>query len=568
MRSGTPASAVCEHLAELKPSERRARGGQTCEAPPVSSSCFAVCSDEHTAQGEAHVDDARHGERDQSKHVLERSSALRAVPGLLTYTWWMHPPKPVAPLSARVRASAGLGFGPALTAVVLVALSACTGTPVVPSIGLSPDAHASVRHRSPDGFQPARPIKGTTLTASTPAGAELVAASLESRPLDARAVERLVEDARANDSAELVLVKDGELIGDWRFTKARGPIPIMSITKSILSLVIGSLIDRGKLRLDQPVHELYPEWDAGRKRDVTLLHLLTHTSGLDEGKGTFEIYRQRSFVKFTLASDIVFEPGTHYRYSNRAFNLVSGIIGKASGRPTDRYVDEVLLQPLGIRDYVWSRDRTGQAHGLAGLHLLPRDLLKIGELLLHEGAYAGRQIVSREWVHRSLSLGSATQPTNRRKGLGWTLIPDYTQVRVDQEIVAGWRGAGADEAFIAKTAPLVGRRFDSLPSFVRTLQRLFDDPKLTEWNQNTWQRAVPDARFEFGPIVGAYAEGTLGQYLVIVPRDRLVAVRMRREPKNRALRNDPERSFPDFVERVRGLVEGSAPDDSLSRRSE
>ena len=67
---------------------------------------------------------------------------------------------------------------------------------------------------------------------------------------------------------------------------------------------------------------------------------------------------------------------------------------------------------------------------------------------------------------------------------------------------------------------------------------------------------VPDARFEFGPSVGAYAEGTLGQYLVVLPRDRLVAVRMRREPKNLALRNDPEQTFPDFVERVRGLVEG------------
>ena len=444
-----------------------------------------------------------------------------------------------------------------LAPLAMVALSGCAGAPPVTSdAGFlePPVAHKlEVGHAS----DPAPEKNGAAQAAKEPASAEPVPLPLESRPLDAQAVAELVADARANDSAELVLIKDDELVGDWRFTKARGPVPIMSITKGILSLAIGSLIDRGKLRLEQPVHELYPEWNIDRKRDVTLFHLLTHTSGLDEGKGTFEIYRQRSFVQFTLDSDILFEPGTHYRYSNRAANLVSGIVGKASGMQTDRYVDEVLFQPLGIRDYYWSRDAVGQPHGLAGLHLLPRDLAKIGELLLHEGAHAGRQVVSREWIHRSLSLGSATQPTNRRKGVGWTLIPDTTHVSVDPEIVLGWRQAGADEAFIAKTQPLVGRRFDSVPAFVQALEALFGDPKLTEWNQNTWQRDVPDARFEFGPIVGAYAEGTLGQYLVVLPRDRLVAVRMRREPKHLALRNDPKQTFPDFVERVRGLVEGS-----------
>lgn len=449
--------------------------------------------------------------------------------------------------------STSVGARATLLLLLVAAPSGCAGTPAVssetpvaprpPAVSLHPRAGSAPASKPPANAEPVLPLR-----------------ALESRPLDAGAVEQLVRDARANDSAELVLLKDDELVGDWRFSKANGPIPAMSITKGVLSLAIGSLIDRGKLRLEQPVHELYPAWNTGRKQRVTIFHLLTHTSGLDEGKGTFEIYRQRNFVQFTLNSDILFEPGTHYRYSNRGANLVSGIVGKASGMPTDRYVDEVLFRPLGIREYFWSRDAVGQAHGLAGLHLRARELAKIGELLLHDGAYQGRQIVSREWVQRSLSLGSATQPTNRRKGIGWTLIPETTQVTVDHEIVAGFRQAGADEAFIAKIEPLVGRRFGSLASFVAALRELFGDPKLAEWNENTWQRGVPDARFEFGPIVGAYAEGTLGQYLVVLPRDRLVAVRMRREPKDLTLRNDPERTFPDFVERVRGLVEGSASD--------
>ncbi|MFC1642989.1 serine hydrolase [Myxococcota bacterium] len=94
-----------------------------------------------------------------------------------------------------------------------------------------------------------------------------------SRPLDRVAVEQLVEDARTSFSDELVILKDGELIGQWQFTDERSPIETMSITKSVLSLAVGTLVDNGRLRLEQPVHELYPEWRQGRTREITLLHL-------------------------------------------------------------------------------------------------------------------------------------------------------------------------------------------------------------------------------------------------------------------------------------------------------
>jgi CubicO group peptidase (beta-lactamase class C family) len=313
------------------------------------------------------------------------------------------------------------------------------------------------------------------------------------------------------------------------------------------------LIDAGRLRLEQRVHELYPEWRKGKKSDITLWHLLTHTSGLEEGASARDIYAQKSFVNHTLRAKLVFEPGTRYTYSNRGANLVSGIIGKAAAMRTDRYVAETLFDALGIRHYSWARDRAGQPQGLAGLHLLPRDVAKIGELVLAGGTWNGRQIVSREWLERSLTPGPV-QPPNKRLGLFWWLIPEWTRAFVDDAIVSGWRDAGADEAFIAKVKPLIGRRFESISSFVAALRALFDDAALAEWNDNTWKRGVPDARFEFGPLVGAYAAGTLGQYLVVLPRDRLVAVRMRRAPAKASERDDPAKTFPDFVERVQRLV--------------
>src|SRR6187549_474797 len=128
--------------------------------------------------------------------------------------------------------------------VMVVALTGCTTSARTdPSEARSPNTPFSVEPREALAVQPAHGKQAVTHTASPLERAEPV--PLESRPLDTGAVEQLVEDARANDSAELVLIKDDELVGDWRFTKASRPIPVMSITKCILSLAIGSLIDRG-----------------------------------------------------------------------------------------------------------------------------------------------------------------------------------------------------------------------------------------------------------------------------------------------------------------------------------
>jgi CubicO group peptidase (beta-lactamase class C family) len=372
--------------------------------------------------------------------------------------------------------------------------------------------------------------------------------------VDRQRLAELVADARGNGSAALVILRDGVTIAAFENAEARAPIQTMSITKSILSLAVGTLVDAGKLQLEQPVHEWYPAWRGAEKSRVTLYHLLSHTSGLEEGESSTEIYARDSFVDFTLRSKLIHEPGTHYEYSNRGANLLSGIVAKASGMRTDRYVARVLLEPLGITRYSWALDRAGAAQGLAGLHLLPRDLAKLGQLVLGGGVWRGRRILSEAWLRRATTELAPLQPTNKRLGLMWWLVPQWTRVTVDAEVVEGWRAAGADPQFIDKTRPLVGRRFQSVGAFVNVLREHFGDKRLSEWNDNTWKRGARDARFEFGPVVGCYAAGSLGQYLVILPRQRIVAVRMRRAPQNPAERENTVHDFPDFVERVQALV--------------
>ena len=437
----------------------------------------------------------------------------------------------------------------ALLALAL-ALFGCSRPPAPPPAGETAPAPAASVEAGPEPAD-------ASPDAAPDAGADAAAPRAhEKREIDRAKLDTLVADAKDNGSDALVVLQDGNVVGEWYFDQPKGPIQTMSITKSVLSLAIGTLVDAGKLRLDQPIFELYPEWAKDERRGITLRHLLTHSSGLEEGKSTLPIYRSDDFVRFTLHTKLAHPPGTHFEYSNRAANLLAGIVSKVSRMPADRYVQKTLLEPLGIRETWWSKDKTKQAHGMAGLHVLPRDLAKIGELVLANGDWHGRRIVSASWISLTTRELAPVQPPNKRLGLLWWLVPEWTERVIDDSVLSAWRAAGVDEAFIAKVNPLVGRRFQSTRELTQALGAAFDDPTLSLWNETTWKRDLPDVHFTFGPLEGVYSSGTLGQWLVVLPLHRVVVVRMRRSPKQAKDKEDATRTFPDFVERVQGLVAG------------
>lgn len=427
--------------------------------------------------------------------------------------------------------------------LLLLALAACDRTP--------PPAPA---RRSAPPTQPAAPGASAAPAVSAPA------APPAPRGVDRAALAALIAEARSTASDALIVVQHGRVIGEWQRDPRSGPIQTMSITKSVLALLVGCLVDAGKLGVDQPVHAHFPEWSAGERRRVRVRHLLEHSSGLEEGRSTREIYASRSFVQHALSAPIVHPPGTHYEYGNRASNLLAGLLARAAGQPTDQLARRCLLEPLGIRRWSWSRDRTGQAHGLAGLHLLPRDLARIGELVLARGEWDGRRVLSAAFVDCVTREPAAVQPEHRRLAELWWLLPRWTRRSVDRSVVLAWEAGGVDPTLIARARTLEGRVFDSSLDHIRALRQATGDPKLDAWDRQVWQKKLPDARHAFGPIVGSYAQGSLGQYLVVVPEHRLVAVRMRRAPSDPAERKDIEKTFPDFPARVLALVERDRAD--------
>lgn len=375
------------------------------------------------------------------------------------------------------------------------------------------------------------------------------------RAVDRDKLARLVEQARALGTDQLVVWQSGEVLA--QFGQDGAPIQSMSITKSVLALAALRLIDQGKLSLEQPISALFPQWGDGEKSQVRVEHLLTHTSGLKEPASTLPIYTSRDFVAYALSSELEFKPGSKFVYGNSATNLLSGVIARASGQRADRYVAAALFKPLGITRYWWSLDRAKNAQGMAGLHVNAAGLLKLGQLVLGVDPLtsAAQPLIGRELLERATRYAGPVQPSHKRLGLLWWLVPQWTQLTLTSQDVAAWQRAGLDATFVEQMQPLVGREFASAEAYRSAVAALRpDDPDLLTWDRTTWKAGLPDVSYEFGEPIGCYASGTLGQFLVVLPQHELIAVRMRKAPKRREPR-DPN-DYPGFVDAVSGLVSG------------
>ena len=106
--------------------------------------------------------------------------------------------------------------------------------------------------------------------------------------------------------------------------------------------------------------------------------------------------------RYVLEQPSVRPAGAAYNYNGGLTALLGAILQRMSGYPIDVFANEVLFEPLGIRDAEWIRYDDGTPHA-GGLRMRPRDLAKIGQLVLNGGQWNNRPIVSKAWIEESTS---------------------------------------------------------------------------------------------------------------------------------------------------------------------
>jgi CubicO group peptidase (beta-lactamase class C family) len=198
-----------------------------------------------------------------------------------------------------------------------------------------------------------------------------------------------------------LVARKGRLVFEryYRGVQAADRLPVFSITKTVVSALVGIALDERRLRsIDQRIGDLFPEafgpsTDA-RARAITLRHLLTMTGGFGP---TYSGLVEDS-VPALVNRPLFGVPGTNFRYDSGSSDLLSAVLTRATGLSAAEYARLHLFGPLGIRGARWRSFRDGQADGGSCLMLRPRDLLAFGQLFLDAGRWRGRQIVPRAWV--------------------------------------------------------------------------------------------------------------------------------------------------------------------------
>lgn len=205
---------------------------------------------------------------------------------------------------------------------------------------------------------------------------------------------------------------------------------IRSAFKSITSILIGIALDKGFVKnLNQKVYDFFPNyqkptvWDK-RKDSLTIEYLLTMKSGFncEEWNGNKdcedEMETTNDWIKFCLDLDLKNSPGSKWDYTSINAMILSGIIANSSGMSVSEFSEKYLFNPLKIAKYRWTKDAIGHETTAGSFYISPTDMLKIGELVLNNGVYIGKRIVSAKWIEQM------TQKV--------TLIEDFSNVRISK----------------------------------------------------------------------------------------------------------------------------------------
>jgi CubicO group peptidase (beta-lactamase class C family) len=231
---------------------------------------------------------------------------------------------------------------------------------------------------------------------------------------------RFEEWKEANIHGVLV-IRRGKLVYERYFTgfdrlHATGPAMVAfdartkhdlrSMTKSFTALVTGAAVGRGWLDVEKPVLSFFPDYADLRspeKDQITVRHLLMMATGLawnDDPPFTNEIAMNRSAdpYRYVLEQKVVHGPGEVFNYSGGSTAVIGAVLRQATGRPFEELAREVLLEPLGISDVAWTRTGNGDVRDWCCFHLRPRDIAKLGQLVLQRGEWKGVQVVPAAWI--------------------------------------------------------------------------------------------------------------------------------------------------------------------------
>lgn len=262
--------------------------------------------------------------------------------------------------------------------------------------------------------------------------------------------ERLIREQYGN-IAGIIVIKDNQIVYESYFNNhnQNSPIHIASVTKSIVSALIGITIEKGLIKsIKQNVLDFFPEYKIKRRektiQKVTIRNLLTMTAPYKYKYEPYtKVYSSDDWTKSVLdllggKRDI-----GEFKYTTIGLQILSGIITQATSQSVLDFAKENLFRPIGIEvsqdirihnkdDYFallkdkdvsgWVIDPKGVNTAGWGLILTTMDMMKIGQLYLNKGNWGNKKIVPSKWIEDSIKIHSLWG--DKAYGYLWWIIDD------------------------------------------------------------------------------------------------------------------------------------------------
>jgi len=258
------------------------------------------------------------------------------------------------------------------------------------------------------------PLPEFSIPAVTGDGWEV--SSLEAQNIDvsqiAKADKALKNDHSFRNIHTLTIVRNSKLVLDEFYHSGpygyqKGDLAIMmSVTKSFTSIMVGIAIDKGLIKdVNRTAQSLLPglkniDWATGKDK-ITLENILTMSAGFAGTENTDSLLAD-NYAQYMFSKPLVHTPGAVFDYRTALTNTLGDVLTTATSPlhiSLEKFMDSLFFQPLQIKEYDWYyKNDKGQPELGGGLFLSPRDMIKLGQLVLDKGKWNGRQIVSERWI--------------------------------------------------------------------------------------------------------------------------------------------------------------------------
>lgn len=223
-----------------------------------------------------------------------------------------------------------------------------------------------------------------------------------------------LDDILAWETTALLILKDKEVIFEqyWDGFNSNSYSNSFSMAKSFTSIAIGVAIKEGKIKsVNQAVSDFIPEFNTPEKKDITIKHLLTMSSGIDFGESYGDpfgfmarTYYGKELYDLTLSKPAIKLPGTEFHYQGGNTLLLSFILEKATGKPLSEYFSEKIWKPIEAKnDALWSiTEKDQKLKSYCCFYSNAQDFARIGQLYLDSGKWNGKSIIDHDYFNSSI----------------------------------------------------------------------------------------------------------------------------------------------------------------------